>query len=214
MCASRCAVCSKSSLQYQSLKYQVLQHVALCVAACLMRHAIISRLPTTSGVSASCSVLQCVVQCVAVCCSVLQCVALYNLGSLRTYRALVLEGSFHKETSHEIKRHIATQCNTPQHTAPPLPHTATHCNTLQHCYLDESLLIVATPSNMATAHCSTLQHTATCCNMLQHAATCCNMLQHSILQCNTLQHTATHCNTLLFKEPTYRSHSIHPNCNQ
>jgi len=63
-------------------------------------------------------------------------------------------------------QHIATHCDTLQHTLNTLQYTSTHSNTLQH-----------TPT-----HCKTLQHSATHCNTLQHIAT---RYTHS----NTLHYT-------------------------
>jgi hypothetical protein len=87
----------------------------------------------------------------------------------------------------------------PTHT---LQHIATHCNTLQH----------TTCHGIAHLFCNTLQHTATHCNIptlrtmerSTHTATHCNTLQHTATHCNTLEHAATHRNTLCTMEwPTH-----------
>jgi len=72
-----------------------------------------------------CSVLQCA----AVCCSVLQCASVFLRGEEQC-----------TERPPGSLQHIATHCNTLQHTATHLQHITTHCNTLQH----------------TAAHCSTL----------------------------------------------------------
>jgi len=120
--------------------------------------------------------------------------------------------------------HIATRCNTLQHTAKyyetlrhafrrpseiswfeyeiqKLQHTATHCNTLQHtathCNTVWDFLVIIWDTKAAT-HCNTLWQTLRYLLWapLHHTATHCDTLQHTATHCSTLQHTATHCNTL------------------
>jgi len=114
--------------------------------------------------------------------------------------------------------HVATHCNTLQHTAThyiALQHTAlclwhpkryvchvaTHCNALQHSATQcDTPLCVHGIQRVRVSRSTTLQHTATLCNTLQHTDLCpwhpkryvCHVATH----CTTLQHTATHCNTL------------------
>jgi len=95
-------------------------------------------------------------------------------------------------------QHIATHCNTLQHTATPfnkqMEKPATHCtryNTLQKTEGET---------------CNTLQHTATHCNTLKRQpATRTNhrgpwRKEKPAAHCSTLQHTATHCNKLQHTE--------------
>jgi len=74
-----------------------------------------------------------------------------------------------------------------------MQHVATHCNTLQHTSI--CLCNVCWLQNTATL-CDTLQHTTTHCNTLHNTTTHCKILQRTTAHCNTLQHTSTHYNTL------------------
>jgi len=77
-----------------------------------------------------CWVLQCVLQCIAVCCSMLLyvpvCFSVLQCVAVRCSAALL------SLTTHcNTLQHSATRCNTQQHTATrcnTLQHTATHCN--------------------------------------------------------------------------------------
>jgi len=98
-------------------------------------------------------------------------------------------------------QHIATHCNTLQHTATHYGGCAVHARVLRvrMCVLATSLQHIAT-------HCNTLLHSATHCNKelwrracvssphVQHNAVPGNTLQHTATHYNTLQHTATNCN--------------------
>jgi len=153
-----------------------------------------------------CSVLQCMLQYVAVyvvvCCSVL--ILMFILSAQTGGTATLWISAAHCNT---LQQSTAQLRNILQHTdCNTLHHTATHCNTL-----------IAT-------HCNALQRTATHCNrptlfilgvqkggttsladcLFQHPSLCRNSgvfalqhtLQHTATHCNTLQHTATQCNTL------------------
>jgi len=75
--------------------------------------------------------------------------------------------------------HIATHCDT-------LQHTAALCNTLHR------VLLAVTEDNPHAQH-PCCVHTIPRCNTLQHAATHCNMLQHTEKHCSTPQQIATYC---------------------
>ena len=94
-------------------------------------------------------------------------------------------------------QHIATPCNTLQHSAKHLAgrrksaHFATHCNKLQHTWLISTRVLIET-------HCNALQRTATHYNTLQHTATHLagrrKRGRSAVLYCKerSLQRTSTH----------------------
>jgi len=107
---------------------------------------------------------------------------------------------------HMTLQHIATLCNTLQHTAtmrvPEVRAAELWLNRsinghMQYLFLTLNVRLCCSVLQCVTACCSVLQCVAVCCSVSagkreldQNTATHCNTLL------NTLQHTATHCNTL------------------
>jgi len=106
-----------------------------------------------------------------------------------------------------LVQHIATQCNTRQHTEShcstlprvatrwdTLQYPATHCNTLQRKLTHGDAPIE--PVWAGATHCNTLHHTASHRITLQHhTKSHCLLLQHAATLCNTLRYTATNSAT-------------------
>jgi len=101
-----------------------------------------------------------------------------TISSLRFQFLAWLTSAPHCTTLHNTLHHIATYCNTLQHT-------------LLHRIRQGGDTIVPTLPFPFITHLSTVvQHTLQ--HTLQHTATYCNVLQHTATHCNTLQHTLLH----------------------
>ena len=128
-------------------------------------------------------------QCAALYCTVLHVlhgVAVCSLCWVALSFLVCWKLSARKVSATQHTEHIATLCNTLQHSViqcNTLQHTATHCNTLQHS---------ATSNQVLETQCQETQ-----CHPTQR--THCNTMQHAATQCSTVQHTATHYNTLQHK---------------
>jgi len=143
----------------------------------------------------------------------------------------VLHGSFAKETynlidpanqSHPIDVSVPSSACTRllhAHVRNTLQHVATHCNTPQHTALRMHARVCPdthTPPNVC-------MHTSSACTRLQHTATHSNILQHTATHRNTPQHTAlpmhacvcpdTHAHTLTHTHIFQHSQGTHNSTN-
>ena len=203
------AVCRKSlkSQRNSSCPTHVLQCVAVCVCSVFQCIAVRCSVSLNSQRNLSypthvcCSVLQRVLQCVAVCCNVLLCVAVYRksqrIASCSKHERIIsstctLIAGFRvsfRSTHCSTLQHDGAQWFTLQQRCTKLQHTTPHNNTST---TGSQVFFTATHSN--TPHCiaTHCSHLNSRILSLPHAPLS-NTLHHAATRCTTLQHAAPHC---------------------